>query len=190
MKEAPPLQISDPSDGQPLVGPSMASPTTSRDVVASEAYVARALELDVFARAQELARADGTAILERCVHRAADAVQKARDNAHTLVERDDAIKIMAEEQRLLDQAGGVDATDGQQFRKDLSMAEERQIVDERKALVRREREERVLVGTLAELADCVLVASLYQACLTATKAFRDRLDIARATKQVLFEVHV
>ena len=90
MKEAPPLQISDPSDGQPLVGPSMASPTKSRDVVAS--YVARALELDVFERAQELARDDGTAILERCVHRAADAVQKARDNAHTLVERDDAIK--------------------------------------------------------------------------------------------------
>ena len=70
------------------------------------------------------------------------------------------------------------------------MAEERQIVDERRALVRREREERVLVGTLAELADCVLVASLSQACLTATKAFRDRLDIARSTKQGLFEVHV
>ena len=28
-----------------------------------------------------------------------------------------------------------------------------------------------------------------QACLTATKAFRDRLDIARSTKQGLFEVH-
>ena len=187
--DAPPLQIADPSDGHPLVGRPATPPPKLLEVVA-DSSVARALELDVFEGAQESARNDGTAILERCVHRAADAVQHARDAAHSLVERDDVVKMQAEEQRLLDQAGGVDATDGQQFRKDLSLAEEREIVYERRALVMREREERVLVGTLAELADCVLVEALSQACLSATTSFRDRLDVARATKQGLFEVHV
>ena len=85
MKEAPPLQISDPSDGQPLVGPSMASPTKSRDAVASALW--RALELDVFERAQELARDDGTAILESvCIARRTPS-RKRGTTPTTLVER-------------------------------------------------------------------------------------------------------
>ena len=47
-----------------------------------------------------------------------------------------------------------------------------------------------MLGHVGGIGGLRAVASLSQACLTATKAFRDRLDIARSTKQGLFEVHV
>ena len=80
MKEALPLRLGPVR--QPLVGPSMASPTKSRDAVASEAYVPEPwnwMSLNAPRSSLEMM----VRRYWRCVHRAADAVQKARDNAHT-----------------------------------------------------------------------------------------------------------
>ncbi|KAH8061824.1 dynein light chain binding protein [Aureococcus anophagefferens] len=187
------LKVSEPAAGRPLIEQPKKLTARARRVTEEKKKsqgLMRAIDIGVFEKKQVLQNDRAAQFLEQCVDRAANAVQRARDAAWTLVRRDDEARAKREEELAIARGGGIGASGGAAHRKDQSISEEKREKEERAKLRDQERDEKVLVGSLVMLADVVVTESLAIACASMGTTFRERLERSRETNQGMFEVQL
>lgn len=146
--------------------------------------------LSEFEASQEVHRKSAVNVITALINKVADVLQRARENIHTLVKRNDEACAERERARLESAAASGSVETRAVFRKDVPMTQAKEEEKRIRELCQREKDEKAEFGTFVKLADIIITEALASSAISAATSLLRRLDFARDTQQGVWEVTV
>lgn len=146
--------------------------------------------LSEFEASQEVHLKSAVNMITGLINKVADVLQRARQNIHTLVKRNDEACAEREMARLESAAASGSVDTRAVFRKDVPMTKAKEEERRIRELCQREKDEKAEFGTFVKLADMIMTEALAASAISAAASLLRRLDYARDTQQGVWEVIV